>query len=345
MNEHDDLQALIDAATPALAVNAEVARAGADRFEAHAHWEHGLRRRAATARRILLVGGAVYVVLMAILSAEFFQQAQVAAQKPSTHFDAWRLVLLETVIVFVIPLSLATIAAWLVGRRGFAAQVTGRAMLWGLTLLVGLVELVLLQMAGPRVTASGTTSLPAVILPAAILFASLAFVGALLVLGNHGLRSPERGAFRPVAFSRLLSLSLVLGLADAVVIGAVFAFVLAVGDFQPILLGLCALLCASAYGLFRLRTWGLAAMALSNLAEIVLASRGLLGDILPLIGLLMVTAAVQLVLPVPVYGAMFRGHVAEGAQARWMRHIPTVVLVSVGLGAVLQFVWIVAGRP
>ena len=336
MSEHDELQALIDAATPALAADAEIVRAGAERFEAHGLWHHELRRRARKARRILLVGMAVYVVLMSLITVEFVAQVQARMADPEIHFRLWRALAFEVALVFGAPLSLAGTAAVLAGRRTLAAQVGSRAILWGLTLLVALVEVLTIQTALKWPPEPG-----GLLIPGAVLAATLAFVGALLVLGDHGLRTPARGAFRPVAFRRLLSLSLIMGLADVVVIASVFVIMLAAGRFQPVWLGLGAALCIAAYGLARLRTWGLAAMAVGNLAEVVLAVSGQLTDLGPLIGLLMITAAVQLLLPVPVYGAMIRGHVPERAAPSWLRHVPTAVLGLVALTAIAHFGWAV----
>ena len=335
MSEHDDLQALIDAASPALAVDAGVARAGAERFEARVTWQTELRRRARIVRRLLVVGAVVYAVLMGVITMRFVQAAEAKIATGTVHFTIWRALAFELVVAVGVPLGLAGATAFLVGRTRFRAQLGARAILWALTLLAGLVQVLMLQTLGGRAPDPGGFPLTG----ASVFVATLTCIGALWVLGEQGLRPPDSTPFQPVAFRRLLTLSLVMGLADAVIIGTVFVLIAAAGRFEPIWLGLGLVLSIAAYGLARLRTWGLAAMALGNLGEVALALAGQLTLLGPLVALLMLTAVVQLMLPVPVYAAMLRGRAPEGSDPRWVRYILPSVLVLVGVMAVVQFGW------
>ncbi len=244
-----------------------------------------------------------------------------------------------------LSLGMLCLAVGLAGRPRVWAQAMTRGCLWAAALLGGAMWWIYIPfIIGPaRVTAlyaeSGEGSVPSL---TADLLGALVPVVALLVLGMHGLERPSERVFRPVAFRRLLALSLVMGLADAVLLLGVGAAALAKGLGHPGPWLVAACLLVGVWGLARLRTWGLAVIALGNLAEIVILlvhPQALFGEEMLV---LLVTAAIQVLLPGPVYGAMLLGRRPEPGQvARLEARLPTVVLGGLTLLAIGSWVAIV----
>lgn len=230
-------------------------------------------------------------------------------------------------------LTFLAVGVGLCGASDVRAQVVARASLWALAMLGCGVWLLFmpndLQMMHELAGAYRTPEQGGVPGVMADLLAALVPLGALLVLGMQGLERPAERGFRPVAFRRLIALSLVLGLADAIWL-LTLGLVNLLTPFSPpsavpwvLVLGLLS----GAWGLYRLRAWGLAVMSAANVIEVVLLLRSpevLLG---PELMILIITAAVQVLLPIPVYAAMLRGRAETSERAeRIGRRVPTVVL-------------------
>jgi len=165
--------------------------------------------------------------------------------------------------------------------------------------------------------------------------------GGLLLLRETGRAETEQdGPFAPVAFRGVLTLSMVLTLADATVL-----VVMAAGTLDVRLLAVAFVLVLIAEGLFRLKVWALFLTWVANplvVAGMILLAmplgRSLAGSptdttiMLASIlthgtSLLIVTTHVQLVLPIPVVEAMIRGRVvARPRLARALRTLVPIVL-------------------
>ncbi|MEM6293420.1 MAG: hypothetical protein AAGA54_19260 [Myxococcota bacterium] len=245
-------------------------------------------------------------------------------------------VIAPVVLVFAAPFLFAGVAWWLAHQPRFWAQLTARAMFWGLGLLI-----VAFQGSMLRGYLLATESVVMSVVSATAMICTLACVLVLLKLDDHWLHPPHRTAFEPVAHRSLLTLSLVMGLADAVILALVGALSLSdPGMHSVIRLGLAAVLATGAWGLSRLRVWGLAVMALGNLLEVFAIGTGAFDSLGPLLFTLLATAVVQLLLPVPVYGAMLLPASQPEANSKlWRRHLPRVILIAAAVFSVAQFLY------
>lgn len=143
---------------------------------------------------------------------------------------------------------------------------------------------------------------------------------ALLIMGGRGLGVSDR-SFRPVAFRSQLLVALVLACADAETL--LFSALLGVGMQVKVALAgqgdaelvgvalrsiappLCAglVMVLAVWGLYRMRVWALLLNIVANLVIAWAALSGHLGLSLPVAGSLALTAALQLLLPVPILAA------------------------------------------
>lgn len=183
-------------------------------------------------------------------------------------------------------------AAWVhVGRLG--AQLSARAIWWSYLMLA-------------VVWASG----PPASLPAA---GSLLAVGCgfgLLAAGRQGLmRTNAPTAFDPLAFRGTVLVSMILAFADGqllALLGITYAEADASGGHPTALLGCAAMLFVGVWGLSRLRVWAVGLNVLANVLVVGLVAMVVARDtlLLPLLG---ASALVQLVLPVRMLLAFWRG--------------------------------------
>jgi hypothetical protein len=201
------------------------------------------------------------------------------------------------------------VAAALVWTNRITAQLLARGAWWSM-LLLGM----LAALGGRRDAGFGV-------------FVTSCAGGALLAAGGAGLAS--RGRFAPVAFRSTLLISLVLAIADT---GAVTWFGIGAATFDhtywipciavPMIIGVV--------GLVRLRTWGLIVNALTNAAIIALVHTNVLALPSPLRQMFMASAAVQLLIPLPMFVSIVRGRAPD--PAAWRRTkliVPITIIVAI----------------
>lgn len=286
---------------------------------AEARWWADQRRRAGWARAILVVGTALVATMLWI------------AGRPLTTY--------VTVVLLLGMLGVAMVTMTWPSTWG---QAIARGCLWAVALFAGSVWWIFVP-----IVVGLDGAIEAYAIPGsggawgatADLAALLAPLLALLVLGMHGFERPSERVFRPVAFRRLLALSLVMGLADAALLLSVGVSAWFADRVHPAPWLIAVCLIAGAWGLALLRTWGLAVMAAGNLAEIVLLlvhPEALLG---PEMFVLLITAAVQILLPAPVYGAMLAGQSPAGPLTRLEKWLPPLLLGGLTATAVIS--WLV----
>ena len=234
-----------------------------------------------------------------------------------------------------VPMLIAIAGVWSAHHSSIIGQLSARAIYWGLSLVVVWSQSVLLTTTNGLENETGTLPISSAI----TMVASLTCVGVLGALDDHGLRSPLRAGFEPTAFRGFLLLSLVMGMADAMLLGFVgLSSLIFSGTLVPAALWLALWLGVSAWGLLRLRVWGLVAMAAGNLLELVAAGTGGLESLGDLLFFLITTAVVQLLLPLTVYSGMLSKQVHVSDRRAVLHHAPSAVLIAVGGFAVAQFV-------
>ena len=282
-----------------------------ERVLAFSSWKRAHDLRARMASKVVAVGVVLHVLGFAWLSATI----EVPSDVDATTLHA---ALSELAFGLGLPVLAALATVALSRRTSYAAQVFARAALWGACMTAATLQLLLSEVDVLTATAPIESGL-------VIVWTVVAGVAAW-VLGDEGLQTPRGGRRGPL--DALLSLSLIMGIADAVVLLVIVSFFSLVAG--PVGFGIVAVLSAGlvvgAVGLFRGRVWGLLVMALCNLAELAAVSTGtlvesdfVLNGIGPVLGL---TAVIQLVLPVPVYLAMFRG--SRGWVERLSRRAPSI---------------------
>ncbi len=283
MTQATELDALVDRARGELDVVEP--GDGLERLQAFAGWR---TRQGTIARRVKIVAwvAAALWLLDFAYSSWFFSFGRSAG--------LWR-----TALALMLPLAIFWSAARGARRSDYLAQVGVRVLLLT-TCMVG-ASTAIFQSAtyDSQLGIALGSMVPMIIVPAALLM--------LALLGGHGLTAPRRGVPR-TGFEMVLSLSLVMGLADAAFMLFVDAAKLGVVELGPWPFILPPVLVAAAYGLLEGRVWGLLLMAIGNAAEVILIfDNGLFGSSLltsEAAFVLMLTATVQLLLPVPVYAAM-----------------------------------------
>lgn len=269
-------------------------------------WKERQDERVRRTTWVLSLGAALHVVAVVTLGFSF-------KLPPGVPSSALTALAVEMSLAFLVPLSASAAVLTLIRRSGYVAQIAARTLLWGACMLAAMHQLLLSSVSNLTETAPIESAI-------AVLW-NLVAATAAWTLGDDGLRTPRRLERGPL--DALLSLSLVMGLADAVVMAVVALFFSLVTPIEPwAVLGLSSGLVFGALGLFRGRVWGLLVMATCNLAEILVVVSGGLGgpaNLQSAMGpVLMLTAFVQLLLPLPVYVAMFSGWKAwaEGLSAR-----------------------------
>lgn len=215
-------------------------------------------------------------------------------------------------IVLAIPIGLLLVSAALIFRNHLPSQILVRAALWS-NLVLG----TLLAVAGFSEGVMGTVI-------------AIGTAVGLLSLGRTGL-DQKTGGFAPVAFRASLIVALVMALADVQSL-ALFAMLGLQGaarvTYRPMVefghalvtLACAAVMVLAVIGMYRLRVWGLALNIAANVVVAALALTGALTVPHMIVFGLCTTAAVQLVLPVPLIVAMFRGQAP--------REIPSLLRVK-----------------
>jgi hypothetical protein len=168
---------------------------------------------------------------------------------------------------------------------------------------------------------------------------ALATGTALLAMGRMGLDEDERSAFKPVAFRTSLTLSMIMAVADAQALVLFGALRLEDagspwGGHRALLEGGLLLVSAAVValaiaGLYRLRAWGLLLGTLSAAGVAVLALTDAYGIKGPVANALILTSAVQILLPLPVFVAIVRRRspAPSLAPSRLGRVVPGVLVV------------------
>lgn len=179
-------------------------------------------------------------------------------------------------------------------------------------------------------------------LPAA---GSLLAVGcgfALAAAGRRGLvRAQTAAVFDPVAFRGTVLLSMILGLADAQLLGLLGVTYLEAGasDGHPVaLLASAGLLLGGVWGLSRLRVWAVGLNLAVHVAVVLLCAVVIGRDstLFPVLGL---SAVLQLILPLRMLVAFRRGATARDRKTELPRMLPRVcIAVLVGVAVVLGLV-------
>ncbi|MGH1342642.1 MAG: hypothetical protein ACRBN8_13870 [Nannocystales bacterium] len=247
---------------------------------------------------------------------------------------------LTAVLALVLPPSVLWGAAVLAGRPGFSAQLLSRSLLIATTMVGSASSLFQNASFDSQLGLGLGWSTTRVLVPAGLLIG--------LTLGGHGLTTPHRHRERG-GFEMVLSLSLVMGVADAMFLAFVAAVTFGTVSVGPWPFVLPIVLMVAAHGLFRGRVWGLLLMALTNLAEVLLVLDGsLLGDSIvtqTAAALLVLTATIQLLLPVPVYAAMLaprrawveRLQATDGSLARILTLLLAFFLALAALASTVVF--------
>lgn len=223
--------------------------------------------------------------------------------------------------VVLIPAALCTLSAALLHHRDLGSQVLARATWWS-NLIFGLLV---------SISAGDTDS------NRLGLMLAIGSGLALLAMGRIGLEHGVRaGRFHPVAFRGLLIVALVMALADAQSL-LLFGVAIVVDHVRLGLpLDLLPLACAGVMliavsGIFRLAVWGLALGLVANVAIAGLGLAGVLELPGPIVGALVVTAVLQLLLPVPLLVAMVRGASPQARAGRNYWPVLAVIVASMML--------------
>lgn len=204
---------------------------------------------------------------------------------------------LTELVILLIPTALCTLSAVLLHHGYLGSQVLARATWWSNLIFGLLVSISSGDAEGNRLG----------------FMLAIGSGLALLAMGRAGLHHGARaGRFHPVAFRGSLIVALVMALADAqslLFFGSITVFDHArIGHAIDLLPLACAgVMVVAVFGLFRLAVWGL---ALNLMANVAIAGLGLIGVLElpgPIVGALVVTAVLQLLLPVPLLVAMVRG--------------------------------------
>lgn len=303
-------------------------------------WWAEQRTRLRRSRWVALLGSLSYVAVVVLIGLRFLEEVGTVQAPNGNSRDLISDTITQIAVASMVPLLAVLVAMWLAHRRSMASQIVSRSMLWAMTMIVVVFQWTLLQ-ADPKAMYLATL-FP--LLASAVLASSLTCTGALLALGNHGLRPPAARPGHVQGLEGLLTLSLVMGLADALVLlttGSLFA---ASFTSNPVPLIVAVWLLVAAYGLHRRRTWGLLAMAAGNLAELLLAGTDAFVSFGPFVLILIVTAALQILLPLPVYFAMARRKQQPLPTSTWARKIPAVVLIASAASATVQWAVVMAGH-
>ncbi len=311
-----------------------------DAVLAHGQWWAEQRTRLRRSRWVVRIGSLSYLLVIALVGLKFWEELGRMQAQHGVSADAVSGAVSELALASLAPLIAILVALWLAHRPSTVSQIVSRSMLWGMTMIVVVFQWMLFQLDAGTMWMAELVPLEA----SAVLVSSLTCTGALLALGNHGLHPPGSRPDEMQGLDGLLTLSLVMGLADALVLLTVGSLFAAFFLSNPAPLLLAVWLLVAAYGLHRRRTWGLLAMAAGNVAELLLAGTDAFAALGPFILILIVTSALQILLPLPVYFAMARRKQRPQPTRAWIRKIPAAVLIASAVVASVQWVGVMADR-
>jgi hypothetical protein len=234
--------------------------------------------------------------LLAILSCMFM--VEVAEESP----------------VLLLPAALPAVAALLFHFRTLQSQLIARAAIWAPMMLAMLF-------------AHLDDDSPGF---AMLMVASGAL--ALLVAGRVS-EKHEPGSFRPAAYRKILTLSLMLALADTFTLWMWALFAILGGARPNIAMGFlvfAVITLCSVHGLFRLQMWGLVLNLLANIA-IAIVFQARIIDVQELRLAFIGSAIVQLLLALPVLIGVLRRRPLEAPAwlERASRLLPPIALIGV----------------
>jgi hypothetical protein len=234
-------------------------------------------------------------------------------------------------LVLAVPGAAVAVAALLVHLRPPLAQMLARGALWSMLLLAALMA----QLGNAQE------------LRVAVVIA-LGCGLSLLVLGNKGVHA-RSDRFRPVAYRGTLFAALSLAVADTLSLAfwSLIAVEANAGSTAAALAACAAVMLTGIVGLYRLKTWGLVVNVAANLFIAALVGAGAI-EVPAFVAVLLVTTAVlQLIVPLPVVVALLRGRPhrplsasSQGAGFLACCAAPAAVLFA--LAAALQPIW---GEP
>jgi len=275
------------------------------------------------ARRWLVLAAAAFALLPAdVILRDWAMGYQLAVQ--------------GVAVAVLLPMAMLAWAARMVTRPTFAAQVLVRAIA-----VSNLVVALLLAL-----------SVGGVIGALAQVVIAVGCFRALQLLGERGLdASDPRSEFRPIAFRGFLILALIMAFADA---QTLMFSALTQGSYlftddrtwliasraAPTLLA-AVIMALNVWGLMRLRTWAMLLNIVANLVIARLALTGTLGVNIYVAASLSLTAAVQLMLPVPILATWWGDSSAGGRGWRFgfaaLRFSVAAALVATFLAATAHF--------
>jgi hypothetical protein len=223
---------------------------------------------------------------------------------------------LDVAIILALPLAAILLSMGLVRSTSAGGQMLLRALLWSSALLGALVNVIE----------------PGVV-PVTAAVAGVVAGGALLILRQHGLE-PERytGAFAPVAHRGVLTLMMILAVADA---QTLVAWTNGSYWYHPAA-GICGLaMVVGIIGLSRLELWGLLLSALMSLGIAIAALSGWLELPFGVVAMISGTAGTQVVLAAVVLRSVRRGTPTElPILARWGSVLVWLVIAAVMVASV-----------
>lgn len=222
----------------------------------------------------------------------------------------------DVAITLALPLAAILLSLLLLRSTSAGGQMLLRALLWSSALLGALVNIVE----------------PSVV-PVTAAFAGVVAGGALLILRQHGLE-PERytGSFAPVAHRGVLTLMMILAVADA---QTLVSWTNGSYWHHPAA-GICGMaMVVGIVGLSRLELWGLLLSAMMSLGVAIAALLGWLGLPLGVVAMISGTAGAQVLLAAIVLRSVHRGTPTElPLLARWGSVFVWLVIVGVMVASV-----------
>ena len=287
------------------------------RWRAQRMWPRG---------RLAVVLGATYLSVLAYLYLSLQPALNAAALGAGRLAAFW-----QGGVATLLPAALLWWASRLTRREGVGPQMLSRAIWWS-NLVVGVLISTAFHGALDRTLG---------------VFIAFACAVALLAAGRRGLDDDRSGdPFAPVRFRGQLLVALVMAFADAQTLAFSALLQLRIGmqgwnlagtlDYAGPTIVAAAVMALSVWGLYRLRTWALILNLVANIAIAYFALEGALGLSMPVAAALAATAAVQSLLPYPIFAAAL-GDRDAGKPVLGRLALPSVFAL-VGLTAVLAVV-------
>jgi hypothetical protein len=216
------------------------------------------------------------------------------------------------VVPFAMMVLMPVLAAAVIWSGRVGAQLLARGVWWSFLLFGALV------CATTRPSSSDAEAV----------WLALPAAAALLLAGSSGLDA-RTGRFQPVAFRGTLVLALILAIADTASFSW-FGALNATFEKHGGLLLMVVPMAAGVIGLLRLRTWGLLVSLACNVLVVVLSLTGVLELPRVLRILYVSSAALQLVVPIPMIVAIVRRRPpAPDGWRRTKRAVSTSVIVAI----------------